>query len=129
MENNRFERSWRELLIKRLSTVQAVLKRDAAAERKKLTEARTLSAGYETVEQAHESYGWGYITWEQYENIKSLLEQDPNTGNISHAALVKLNGYIQGLKDDLIQEVSIYETDAKIGDYFARKEWEKNATD
>jgi hypothetical protein len=127
MDNELYEHKWRELLIKRLSSVQAVLRRDATAERKKLQLARVLAAGYETVEQAHEAYGWDFITWEQFEHIKALLEQDPNAGNVAHAALLKISGYIQGLKADLIQERSIYEADAKIKDHFDRKEWEKNA--
>lgn len=124
MENEHFEREWRELLMKRLSTAQSVLKRDAAAEGKKLREARELAAGYKTVEEAHEAYGWAFITESQYERIKALLEQDPNAGNVAHAALKKIIGYIQSLKDDLIQSQSICEAEAKMKDYFEKKEWE-----
>lgn len=129
VENEHFEREWRELLIKRLSSAQAVLKRDAAAEGKKLSEARENAAGYKTVEDAHEAFGYANITEAQYDRIKALLEQDPNAGNVAHAALKKISGYIQGLKDDLLQARSIHEADAKMKDYFDRKEWEKNATD
>lgn len=127
-ENEQFEKEWRELLMKRLSTVQSVLKRDAAAECKKSVEARELAAGYATVEEAHNAYGYDEITWGQYERIRATLEADPNIGNVAHAALKNINEYISSLKSDIIEFNASREHDAKIKNYFAdlkeKKEWE-----
>jgi hypothetical protein len=123
-DNEKFEREWRELLIKRLSSTRAALKRDAAAERKAFADARTLAAGYSTVEEAHEAFGWAYITEKQFDSIKAILEQDPNAGNTAHAALLKIDSYIQTLKDDIIQPQADRDYEAKMKDYFARIEGE-----
>jgi hypothetical protein len=123
-DNEKFEREWRELLIKRLSSTRAALKRDAAAERKAFADARKLAAGYNTVEEAHEAFGWAYITEKQFDSIKAILEQDPNAGNTAHAALLKISSYIQALKDDIIQPQADRDYEAKMKDYFARIEGE-----
>lgn len=101
-EKRNFEIAWRELLIKRLKTVQGVLRRDAAAEKKALTDESIAAAGYSSVEDAHEAYGWGEITEKQFNLIKLRLE---NPGKSPSAAAVnKLSftiGLLQGELNDL----------------------------
>ena len=103
-----FEIAWRELLVKRLKTAQGVLKRDAAAEIKALKAKAIEEAGYNTVEDAHEAYGWNEITAKQFDLIKLQLENPGKSP--SAAALNKLNftvGILEG-------EIRAFYTDVRI---------------
>ena len=100
-----YEIEWRELLIKRLKTSQAALKRDAAVESKQITEANQLAAGYASYEEAHEAYGWAVITEKQLDRIKAIFDGEQE--NRSRAALRRMNhiigsieGEIKMLRDD-----------------------------
>jgi len=91
------EIEWRKLLLKRLSTVQAVLKRDAALEAKRNMEAKQIAAGYTNFEDAHEAYGWSDVTLKQLDDIKAIF--DNKDSSLSSDALKRLNqmmGSIQG---------------------------------
>jgi len=99
MKNKDFlhEIEWRKLLLKRLSSVQAVLKRDSAAETKKNIEAKELAAGYTCFEEAQEAFGWDAITLKQLDAIKAIFDSKDNS--LSGDALKRLNwmiGSVQG---------------------------------
>ena len=78
MDGGIYEIEWRELLVKRLKSAQAVLKRDAAKEKKQRTEAKQLAAGYANYDEAHEAYGWGYITQKQLDTIQAIFDDQEN---------------------------------------------------
>jgi len=108
-----FEIEWRELLIKRLNTPRAALQRDKATEEKQITEAKQLATGYESVDEAHEAFGWGDITERQFDAIKAVFiaSKFENQENKSTAALKRitrmiseLQGEIKNLRGDEIQE-------------------------
>ena len=98
MNETLYEIEWRELLIKRLKTAQAALKRDAAAEEKQRAEAKELAAGYASFDEAHEAFGWGYITEQQLDTIKAIFE---NQENQSRAALKRINDIIGTLQGEI----------------------------
>jgi len=91
-----YEIEWRELLVKRLKTAQAVLKRDAAKEKKQRTEAKQLAAGYTNFEEAHEAYGWGYITQKQLDTIQALFDNRENQSRSALQRIFRIIGEIQG---------------------------------
>ena len=95
-----YEIEWRELLLKRLLSAQAVLKRDAAAEEKRLSDARQLTAGFKDLADAHEAYGWCDITEAQFNTIRELFE-NPEKENKANDALKRLGIMISYLRDDI----------------------------
>ena len=97
-DSNIYEIEWRELLLKRLKTVRAVLKRDAAVEEKRRAEAKEITAGYPTYEDAHEAYGWGCITEKQLDAIKAIFD---NQENLSRAALRRINDILGTLQGEI----------------------------
>lgn len=70
----RYEIKARKLALKRLEHPLALSK--AAAEKKRSERiARLEELGeYKTYEEAHDAYGWGFITEEEFESIKNFLE-------------------------------------------------------
>lgn len=70
----RFEIKTRELVLKRLSHPLALAQ--SAAEKKRSERlARLEELGeYKTFEEAQDAYGWGHITEEEFEAVKSFLE-------------------------------------------------------
>jgi len=104
MSNCVYETEWRELLVKRLKTAQTVLKRDAAKEEKQRTEAKQLAAGYGNYEEAHEAYGWGYITQKQLDTIQALFDNRENQSRSALQRIMRIIGEVQGeinmLKND-----------------------------
>lgn len=70
----RHEIKARSLVVKRLEHPLALAK--AAAEKKRNERiARLEELGeYKTYEEAHDAYGWGFITAEEFESIKNFLE-------------------------------------------------------
>lgn len=70
----RHEIKTRKLVLKRLEHPLALAK--AAAEKKRSERiARLEELGeYKTYEEAHDAYGWGFITEEEFESIKNFLE-------------------------------------------------------
>ena len=93
------EIEWRQLLIKRLKSSQAALKRDAAAEKKQIAEAKQLAAGYASYEEAHEAYGWAVITEKQLDRIKAIFDEEP-IGH-SQTALRRINWIIGDLEGEI----------------------------
>ena len=91
-----YEMDWRELLVKRLKAAQAVLKRDAAKEEKQRTEAKQLAAGYTNYEEAHEAYGWGYITEKQLLKIEAIFDNQENQSLTALRRITEIIGNIQG---------------------------------
>jgi len=94
-----FEIEWRKLLIKRLKSSKAVLKRDAAAEEKQIIEAKQLAAGYSSFEEAHEAFGWAYITEKQLDRIKDIFEDKQESQ--SRAALRRINDMIGNIEGEI----------------------------
>jgi len=91
------EIQWRKLLLKRLSSVQAVLKRDTAAEKKRNIEAKQLAAGYQDFDEAHEAFGWGDITLTQLDDIKAIFDnKDSSPAADALNRLSQMIGSVQG---------------------------------
>jgi hypothetical protein len=107
-EQIQVEREWRELLIKRLSTVRSTLKRDAAEEQKLIRRTIEIAARYPNETEAHEAFGWGEITEKEYRRSVELLGQSPAETSRSTKALVRLNWMIESLAGELKM---IYEGD------------------
>jgi len=96
MDGGIYEIEWRELLVKRLKSAQTVLKRDAAKEEKQRTEAKQLAAGYGNYEEAHEAYGWGYITQKQLDTIQALFDEQENQSQSALRRITRIIGEVQG---------------------------------
>jgi len=69
-----FEREWRLLLVEHLKPALASLKRASAAERKKAKEAAVIASGYDSVDEAHNAFGYAEISEEQYRKVVEILE-------------------------------------------------------
>ena len=93
-----YEIEWRNLLLKRLKTSRSVLNRDATKEGKERAEAKQLATGYCSFEEAHEAYGWAYITEKQLDAIRVVFE---NQENISKMALIRMNQIIGSLEGEI----------------------------
>ena len=105
MNSGIYEIEWRELLVKRLKTAQAVLKRDAAKEAKQRTEAKQLAAGYPDYDAAHEAYGWDEITEKQLLMIEAIFNDHQENHSLSALRrMTEIIGNIEGeikmLKND-----------------------------
>ena len=98
MNSGIYEMEWRELLVKRLKAAQAVLKRDAAKEEKQRTDAKQLMTGYTSYDDAHEAYGWGYITEKQLLKIEAIFN---NQENQSLTALRRVNDIIGNIQGEI----------------------------
>lgn len=94
-----YEIEWRELLIKRLKTSQAVLKHDASAEEKQLAEAKQLATGYASYEEAHEAYGWAMITEKQLDTIQAIFDNEQECQSLS--ALRRMNQIIGAIEGEI----------------------------
>lgn len=100
MENKiAFEIEWRELLVRRLNNAQAALRKDRAAEEANRLEARRFVCEYDTYADAHEAYGWGYITEPQLESIKAVFE---NRDMVPTNALRRLSDFIGSIKGEIM---------------------------
>lgn len=95
----------REILVKRLekpfaSLQRAVDKENAAREKRNLE-----LSEYESEHEAHEAYGYGFITWDEYETIRKRFEdvehaeQVPSTPTA--AALEILREFTSRLKYEI----------------------------
>jgi hypothetical protein len=93
------EIEWRKLLVKRLKSSQAVLRRDASTEEKLMSEAKQLAAGYEDYAAAHEAYGWAEITWEQLDAIQAIFEDEQESK--SRKALKRLTQMIGAVEGEI----------------------------
>lgn len=110
-QNRTYEIEWRELLIKRLKTTRTALRRDAAAEKKQRDEAKQLATGYSSFDEAHEAYGWGYITEKQLDAIKAVYENEESQTAAALRRMTLIIGTLQGeisnLRGDDVQEAAI----------------------
>jgi (p)ppGpp synthase/HD superfamily hydrolase len=114
--NINFEVEWREQLIARLKKVVGTLKSDSTKEKIEIAEAKKNEAGYATVEEAHEAYGWAYITEKQYDRIAEIL--NGHDENRSAAALARLTCFI----NDLRGEVNMIQADSDVVEALAIRE-------
>ena len=96
MNGGIYEIEWRELLVKRLKSAQTVLKRDAATEKKQRTEAKQLAVGYTNYDEAHEAYGWGYITQKQLDTIQAIFDDQENQSSSALQRITQIIGSVQG---------------------------------
>ncbi|MCL2301097.1 MAG: hypothetical protein FWC27_13220 [Firmicutes bacterium] len=91
-------------MLARLQAPLKVLKRKAGKEiEKRLARAKELSA-YENEEEAHEAYGNGYITFEEYDAIRERFDHaEPGSAAMSaaEAALDELQGIIHRLQREI----------------------------
>lgn len=100
----RLEIRTRELVLKRLSHPLALAQ--AAAERKRSERlARLEELGeYKTFEEAHEAYGWGYISEEEFETIRNFLEHKEELKSERSAeeyAADILHEFVAGLRKEI----------------------------
>jgi hypothetical protein len=56
------------------SSIQEYRNKHFAIVEKRRLDYEKLMGEYKTENEAHEAYGWGYITEEQYENVKEMLK-------------------------------------------------------
>jgi len=98
------EIEWRKELLARLQAPLKVLQRKAGKDlEKRLARAQELSA-YETEEEAHEAFGYGYITWDEYSVIKDRFDNvEPSiiTMSAAEAALEELQDFMHRLQSEI----------------------------
>jgi len=123
--NKIFEIAWREYLIKRLDPVIKALQRDRRKERKEMENAVKLAAGFDSVNDAREAYGWEGISASEFQRVKDLFERPLNDGEVQKA-LQHLAWFVDRLRGDITviitrgnskeaeEEISI-ESDAVLG--------------
>ena len=100
----KLEIAWRKELLARLQAPLKVLKRKAGREQEqRLARAQELSV-YESAEEAHEAYGYGYITWDEYSAIKDRFD-NVELGCVDmsavEAALVELLTIVRRLQNEI----------------------------
>jgi len=97
----KFEIDWREELLARLQAPLKVLQRKASkAIALRLAQAQKLSE-HVSEEEAHEAYGYGYITWDEYIVIKDHFDhaERSNTNmSAAEAALDELKDFMRRLQ-------------------------------
>jgi len=100
----KLEIEWREELLARLQAPLKVLKRKAGNEiEKRLARAQELSV-YESAEEAHDAFGYGEITLDEYNAIKDRFDNaQPGSAAMSaaEAALDELQGFMRRLQRDI----------------------------
>ena len=98
------EIEWRKELLARLQAPLKVLQRKASKEaEKRLARAQELSA-YETEEEAHEAFGYGEITLDEYYSIKDRFDNvEPGgvTVTAAEAALEELQDFMHRLQSEI----------------------------
>jgi len=102
--DTKLEIAWREELLARLQAPLKVLKRKAGKEaERRLARARELSA-YESEEDAHEAFGYGYITFEEYDAIRDRFDHvgpGSETMSAAEAALDELQHFMSRLRREI----------------------------
>ena len=112
--NKALEREWRELLVKRLGSVQAVLRRDAKAEEKLIRTATETLARYKTAEEAHDAFGYAEITEDEYRRAVELLSASPAETSRTTNALIRLAQFIGTLRGEIAMVEANEETDEEV---------------
>lgn len=96
-----FEIEWRKLLIAKLSRTLTALNKSAAAEREAaITRQAEIRELYSTEEEAHEAFGNGYITEEEWRAIAEQLES-VNAPTITSAARDELRDILSHFRKDI----------------------------
>ncbi|OPY61140.1 MAG: hypothetical protein A4E56_02247 [Pelotomaculum sp. PtaU1.Bin065] len=99
--NIAFEIEWRKLLITKLSRALTALNKSAAAEKEAtITRQAEIRELYPTKEEAHEAFGYGYITEEEWRSIAEQLES-VNAPTITSAARDELRDILSRLRKDI----------------------------
>ena len=100
----KLEIAWRKELLARLQAPLKVLKRKAGREQEqRLARAQELSV-YESAEEAHEAYGYGYITWNEYSAIQdrfNSIEPGSVAMSAAEAALDALEEFMRRLHGEI----------------------------
>ena len=112
--NKPLEREWRELLVKRLGSVRAVLRRDAMAEEKLIRAAMETLARYKTVEDAHDAFGYAEITEDEYRRAVELLSASPAETSRTTKALVRLVQFIGTIRGEIAMVEANEEIDEEV---------------
>ena len=83
----------------------------------KLSHANELLGEYKTPEEAHEAYGWGYLSLDDYELLKEKFETGVNNAekpDIDSMSISWLNDFIKRLKDNIsIEEYELMTPEQK----------------
>ena len=96
-----FEIAWRKELLQRLQVPMNTLTRKLAKEQElKLKRLEELQQ-YSSPQEAQDAYGYGYITWEEYEAICQGFEVAENTVSPVEAAKDELQEIILRLEADI----------------------------
>lgn len=99
--NIAFEIGWRKLLITKLSRILTALNKSSAAETNAAIAWQSeIRERYPTADEAHEAFGWGYITEEEYRTIAEQLES-VNAPTITSAARDELRDILSRLRKDI----------------------------
>jgi len=100
-----FEIKCREILIKRLGTSLSSLTRTVDKENTDRQERVKELSVYQSVQEAHDAYGFDYITWDEFETIKRRFEDaeyaEETSSTTASAALSILKEFIGRLQADI----------------------------
>ncbi|MCB8818669.1 hypothetical protein [Desulfosporosinus shakirovi] len=96
-----FEIEWRKLLISKMARTLNALKKNSEAEKAAILARQTkISELYPTAQEAHDAYGYGYITEDEYRTItKKLASVDIPTA--TSAASDELRDIVSRLKKQI----------------------------
>jgi len=123
------EIAWRKELVKRLQSPMNSLTRKITKEQelkqKRLEELKK----YSTPEEAHDAYGYGYITWDEYEQIR----QDFDTADKIVSPVEAARDELQSIIARLASEIRYFEWDKlsdaeKLEIEQKNEEWRNNRT-
>ena len=89
------------MLIKKLTPVLTALKRAYRLEEKKLEDTKIIAAGFQSVDDAREAYGYESITLEQFELAREILEEPASNKNRALQACQWLSENIDTLRGDI----------------------------
>jgi hypothetical protein len=100
-----FEITWRKELLKRLRAPMNTLTRQVAKEQERTLKRIAELKQYSSPEEAHEAYGYGYITLDEYDEIRRDFETAEKTVTPVAAAMGELQSIISGLSDEEKAEI------------------------
>jgi hypothetical protein len=96
-----FEIDCRKLLLKKLEPTMKRLRAADATEKASREVRKTQILGsYESVEEAHDAFGYGYITEAEYKAIANGVEA-PAVKSVESVAFEILNDFVTGLKQEI----------------------------
>jgi len=102
--DTKFEIEWRKELIARLLAPRGVLERKVAREEQKRLDRAMVISAYESAEDAHEAYGYGEISYEEYVTIAARFDgtdTPARTLSVIEAALEELLDFMRRLSNDV----------------------------